>query len=74
MKKTKASTRVLNESQLLTDSQVPKESQVPCGEETQAVLNELNHYLYTYHGGHYLRSRSKDNSQTDADAFEYSQR
>ena len=38
------------------------------------MLNELNHYLYTYHGGHYLRSGSKDNSQTDADAFEYSQR
>ena len=42
---------------------------------TLAVLNELNHCLYTYHGDHYLKSGYKDreNSQTDA-AFEYSQR
>ena len=70
MKKTKASTepRALKTA----SARVLKESQVLCGAETQAVLDELDDYLYTYHYG---RSGSKDgeNSQSEADGFEYSQ-
>ena len=32
-------------------ARVLKESQVLCGAETQAVLNQLDDYLYTYHYG-----------------------
>ena len=73
VKKIKASTELRIKQKLKTASaRVLKESQVLCGEETQAVLNELDDYLHTYHYG---RSGSMDgeNSQTEADGFEYSQ-
>ena len=44
------------------------------GEETQAVLNELDDYLYTYHRGRSGPTcMDGENSQTEADGFEYSQ-
>ena len=52
-------------------ARVLKESQVLCGEETQAVLNQLDDYLYTYHYGR-PESGSKGGENSE-DNLEYSQ-
>ena len=73
VKKTKAAAEPRTKRNSKTASaRILKESQVLCGEETQALLNDLDNYLYTYHYG---RSGSKigENSMTDADSFECSQ-
>lgn len=73
VKKTKAAAEPRTKRNSKTASaRILKESQVLCGEDTQAVLNDLDNYLYTYHYG---RSGSKvgENSTTEADSFEYSQ-